>query len=91
MDDPAFDEMQFPPLSQLVGSWMEGVGETAREGEDALWVDEIAVDIPFEMRLSEGASEGSLRVLGSPPTQRTETSVLPVWHRLSVRYVLEEG
>lgn len=83
-------EDRFPPLSDLVGSWIEGVGDQAAEVAEAMTVTEIAVDIPFEMQLDHD-DQGEMQVRGAPPTQRTETSVLPVWHQLRVRYVLEDS
>ena len=90
----------FDPLATLVSAWMAGVPEAAVEFDGALEVSELAIDIPMELQLLH-ASDGELGVDGtyagdklqihaSPPTQKIATTIMPVWHRLAVRYVAED-
>ncbi len=51
---------------------------------EALRIEQIRLDLPLEIRVQIDA-DGGLQVLGSPPTQRTETTILPVFHRLTLR------
>lgn len=54
----------------------------------ALVLDELSVDLPFEMTVEAGP-DGALRIGTSPPTQLVETSVMPVWHRVRLRIAAE--
>lgn len=51
-----------------------------------LTVDKITVEIPIELRVSEGET-GRVTIEGSAPSQRTETTVLPIFHHLQLRIV----
>ena len=48
-------------------------------------LDEIRLALAIELAVGEEDGEGGTRVMGSTPTQWTETSVMPVFHRLWVR------
>jgi hypothetical protein len=66
-----------PGLAETVGL----LAEPALEGEGMV-VERLALDLPFEMQvLREG---GGIALTASPPTQKTETSIMPVWHRLAL-------
>ncbi len=49
-------------------------------------VEQIKVDMPIELRISEDES-GQILVAASAPSQRTETTVVPVFHRMQLRIV----
>ncbi|WP_404338215.1 hypothetical protein AB2M62_04700 [Sphingomonas sp. MMS12-HWE2-04] len=67
-----------PPLGAFVGELMDVI-----DPEDPAGLERITVDMPLELDLLSGG--GQILALGaSPPTQRIETSILPVFHRLRV-------
>ncbi len=49
-------------------------------------VEQIKVDMPIELRVSEDES-GQVVVKASAPSQRTETTHVPVFHRMQLRIV----
>lgn len=76
-----------PPFAALVAAL--GDVDEADEDEYAearariMDVDRITLTLAIEMSV-EPAEAGSLRVRGSTPTQWTETSVMPVFHKLTM-------
>ena len=51
---------------------------------EGIYVDTMAVTLPFELDIRV-EPEGVVRLAGTAPTQYTRTSVMPVFHRLSMR------
>ncbi|MGY1705707.1 hypothetical protein ACI79C_14150 [Geodermatophilus sp. SYSU D00697] len=74
-----------PPLAELVDAVTDAV--PAEDGEPVpLVVESLAVQTPVELEIH--VRDGRvIRVAATPPTQTVETSVLPVWHSLTVRMV----
>jgi len=78
-----------PPFAALIAAL--GDVDEADEDEDeyaeararVMDVDRITLTLAIEMSV-ETAEAGSLRVRGSTPTQWTETSVMPVFHKLTM-------
>lgn len=76
-----------PPFAALIAAL--GDVDEADEDEYAearariMDVDRITLTLAIEMSV-EPAEAGSLRVRGSTPTQWTETSVMPVFHKLTM-------
>lgn len=56
------------------------------ETGQVLTVEEIKVNMPIELRVSVDDA-GQVTLKGAAPTQRTETTVLPVFHQMQVRIV----
>src|SRR5688500_5580944 len=48
-----------------------------------LTMQSMRVSLPFEMDVLVG-DDGRVRLAGAPPTQYTETSVMPIFHQLTV-------
>ncbi len=80
-----FEEDLLPSLSAFVSA----IAEAAVEGEGELTIESISATLPFELDMLR--REGELQLRAGPPTQRTATTILPVWHRISVTVVLEEA
>ena len=59
-------------------------------GASSFLLDSLAIDLPVELHVRTDEI-GGLRLVAGPPTQRTETSILPVWHRLRFRVTEEHG
>jgi hypothetical protein len=76
----------YPALETLMAAWMEGIVEVIDETGGAFYISQIAVDLPIEFQIHE--ADGELSLHASPPTQLTETTILPVWHRLRATYQL---
>lgn len=81
------EEDVFPPLEELVAAWTGGIADATEEAGGAIYVTDLGVELPVEFQLVTDGD--ALRLHASPPTQKIETTVLPVWHALRVRYVLE--
>lgn len=74
---------------EMLGRFLNA--EEAARARDGLRLDQVAVDLPFEITVEDRA-DGSLRIGTSPPTQLVETSVMPVWNRIRlVIGALEDG
>lgn len=86
-DVPIVDDWshELPPFAELVA------GLTALEEDDdgggpalpSADLEEIRLTLAIELEVREDG--GRTRVTGSTPTQWTETTVLPAFHRLSMR------
>ena len=52
---------------------------------ESLWVEHLAIQMPFEMDVRV-EDDGKVKLAGAPPTQYTETTIMPVFHgmRLTV-------
>jgi len=94
LSDSGPGDESLPTLSELVA----GLADIGEEAEDAgMRAESVEVDLPVEFYVrpaSDGEddgddSDGSIEC--SPPTQYTETSIMPVFHRLKIRIGLEEG
>jgi hypothetical protein len=86
VDELLPDELHLP-FSLLVGDLTDIEGQVSDLPEVmAMCIEQISLQLPVEL-LVEMAPDGRLQVLGSPPTQRTETTILPVFHRLVMRVV----
>jgi hypothetical protein len=75
-----------PPLAELVAS-LGDIDEEADPDDqvvDSMDIDQITLTLAIELEVRDADSERP-RVTGSTPTQWTETTVLPVFHRLSMR------
>jgi hypothetical protein len=47
-------------------------------------IEQVDVEMPIELRV-EVDEMGQVTLMGSPPTQRTETTILPVFHQMRLR------
>jgi len=84
-DDGTSDTL--PPFAALVAA----LGDIDEDDDDdeadararVVDVDRITLTLAIEMSV-ESAGAGALRVRGSTPTQWTETSVMPAFHKLTM-------
>lgn len=83
----AYDE-PLPLLSSMLAALAEIDGIVA-DGALAMSVAEVSLDLPFELEI--GDADDGLSVGAAPPTQRIETSILPVFHRMTLRLVRNEA
>ena len=58
-------------------------------GEETIWVSEIKVDLPIELNVLQ--EQGVWQLDAAPPTQKIETTVMPVWHRVRLRVSVDNG
>lgn len=74
-------------------AFVEGLADldldTAEES-GGLLVEEVRLELPVELRV-EVDEHGQVRVSGAPPTQHVETTVMPVFHRMSLRVTRNDG
>ncbi|MEP1079876.1 hypothetical protein NDI52_31195 [Leptolyngbya sp. PL-A3] len=55
-----------------------------------LEIERVNIDLPIELNISVN-DEGNVTLRSSPPTQTTETTILPVFHRLSLQIIATDG
>lgn len=72
------------PLHDLVVTLCEGARADDREMDGAMIITALSLDLPIELRAKWGDDQ-RLQILASPPTQRINTTFLPIFHRLRVR------
>jgi len=91
-EEPAkpFDESLLH-FSAFVESLTADLGGRVTDEDDiaSMSVEEVLLTMPIELEINIDES-AQLVVGGAPPTQRTETSVMPVFHRLTLRLVRDE-
>ena len=77
------DEDLLPGVAETVALLAEPALES-----DEMVVERMVVELPVELQvLRDGAG---LALTASPPTQQIETSVMPVWHRVTLTVEIEE-
>jgi hypothetical protein len=75
---------QLPPFAELVAGLSEvDVPDGDESAMSAAELEEIRLTLSIELEVREHG--GRTRVTVSTPTQWTETTVLPAFHRLSMR------
>ena len=85
--DP-FDRL--PPLEELVAALAgAAIVDPVSAGEEMILVSEIKVDLPIELNLLQ--ESGAWQIDASPPTQKIETTVMPVWHRVRLTVSVDNG
>jgi hypothetical protein len=78
-----------PAFAELVASLGHvHDGDAAAAAAPSMDLDEVILSLAIELEVRDAESQQP-RVTGSTPTQWTETSVLPVFHRLSLRVARE--
>lgn len=85
LDDPLMPVAQF--LGELSG--IDGSLEDDFQVQ-GMSITALQLDLPVELRVEIDAA-GRLQVLGCPPTQRTETTILPVFHRMKLHMVRDDA
>jgi hypothetical protein len=88
--NPVNDDSLLMPFSQLV----HDLAEYNKNLEDpisgqVMTVEQVKLDMPVEINIAVD-DQGKVTLQGSPPTQRTETTILPVFHQLKLRVVRDE-
>lgn len=80
-----------PPFGVLVEALadIEPDDDEAVEAAEMMEIEGITLSLAIELAV-RGSEDGAPRVRGSTPTQWTETTVLPVFHRLTMHIVREE-
>ena len=89
-EDP-WAEYRLPSLAEmmLAFTWFEG-GELRVEGDeedgmayDGVDLEALRLNLPVELQV-EVDDDGRPRIGVAPPTQTTETTILPVFHRMTI-------
>lgn len=53
-------------------------------------IEQVTVTLPIELNISVN-DEGNVTLRSSPPTQTTETTIFPVFHRLNLQIIATDG
>jgi hypothetical protein len=81
-----------PALAEMIGALFEELAQ-ADEDEGSAELVAVTVDLPIEvdvaMHADSAGEVATVRV--GPPTLYTETSVMPVFHRLMLRLEPQHG
>lgn len=85
---PILESDLLPPVAEIIGAFAAIADELEQE-TDAVTMEQITVTLPVEFEFWRHGEDLELRT--SPPTQKVSTTVLPVWHRLSMTVTLEEN
>lgn len=93
------DDDALPPLAEVVTSLVP-VFDQEDEAEVADWPASIAalplrleqIELAFPLELEAPTAGGRIVSLGaSPPTQYTETTIMPVFHHLRLTIGVDDG
>lgn len=85
----AEDDLALPTLASLVAGFFVRDDLSGAEGEGLAELESLTVELPVEIDV--GVAGGAVETRISPPTQYTETSVMPVFHNLRLRLVRSHG
>ena len=88
MNNPTFDESDpLLPLADLLHTLTDSEKQRVDPATgQVLTVEQINVNMPIELRINVDEG-GQVSLQGSAPTQRTKTTVLPVFHQMQVTIV----
>lgn len=83
------DDDPLMPFAEVVSTLVDYGGQVGdpRSGL-VLTVDRVKLDTPIEIR-PEVSADGTVRLKGAPPTQHTETTILPVFHQMTMTVELD--
>jgi hypothetical protein len=78
------------PLAQVINQLVD-YGDPLEDPitGQALKISEVKVAMPLELRVEPKAA-AQVALKASAPTQQTETTVMPVFHRLTLRIVIND-
>lgn len=78
------------PLAQVIDKLVDyGVPLENPITKQALKISKVKVAMPLELQV-EPKTTTQVVLKGSAPTQKTETTVMPVFHRLTLRIVIND-
>lgn len=81
---------RLPGLSEFLAELAGAViVDPDSEAEGTISVSEIKIDLPIELNLLEEL--GAWQLDAAPPTQKVETTVMPVWHRVRLTVTVNNG
>lgn len=85
-----FGSDRLPSLADFLGELVGAVSVEPEAGGEVMFaVGEIKADMPFELDVLQ--EQGVWQLDAAPPTQKIETTVMPVFHRLRIRVSLDDG
>ena len=85
--DDGFDPADLPPFADVVGA-LADIDDATGADDGTMDVEELRLGLAIELEVRD-ADGPRPRVTGSTPTQWTETTIMPVFHRLSMRITRE--
>ena len=85
--EDAYDPTDLPPFAEVVGA-LADIDDVTGADDGTMDVEEIRLGLAIELEVRD-ADGTRPRVTGSTPTQWTETTIMPVFHRLSMRITRE--
>jgi hypothetical protein len=86
-EENAPESYDLPPFAEIVAA-LADIDEATDDEGGTMDVEEIRLALAIELEVRD-ADGDAVRVTGSTPTQMTETTVMPVFHRLTMRITRE--
>lgn len=80
--------MQFSEMIDILSDYEKQ--RVDPETGQVMTIEEIKLNYPIELKVTTD-SEEKVTIKSSPPTQRTETTILPVFHQIKMRIVRDDG
>jgi hypothetical protein len=77
------DAYALPPFADLVAGLADVDIDADLDPARAMDVERVTLALPVELTVVP-SDDGGVRVRGSTPTQYTETTVMPAFHRLTL-------
>ncbi|MBD2206940.1 hypothetical protein H6G33_31185 [Calothrix sp. FACHB-1219] len=88
---PPDDDTPLNPFGELIAQLTDYEPQTYDpETGLTMSIEQITIQMPIEMRI-ETQENGEVTVKSSAPTQNIETTIMPVFHRLQLRVVTNDG
>jgi len=83
-------EKELVPFASFIAG-LTDIWEPMHDPELGLYmfVEDLGLILPCEVRV-ETDEAGEMMIAGAPPTQHTETSIMPVFHHLRVHIAINE-
>jgi len=88
-EEVIYDDLQ-QPFSELVHDLVDyGMYVEDTDSGLTMTVENVNLDMPVEIGITVD-DNGKVILNGSPPTQRTKTTILPVFHQMKIKVVRDE-
>lgn len=89
-EEQVFADSLLQPFSELVHDLVDyGMYLEDENSGLSMTVENVNLDMPVEIGITVD-DDGKVQLKGSPPSQRTKTTILPVFHQMKIKVVRDE-
>ena len=78
----------FAEVVEMLTGWDEILADP--QTGSTMHVEAVKVEMPLELKI-QADDTGNVSLRGSAPTQNTETTIMPVFHRLKLTVEVDRG